>query len=388
MIPSQTFEQYPIFGGNATKVEPGDAKKSAGFQQADVLPAEWMNWAWNKNSKGISDLNAGVTSLEKEVNNVLAEAHISPSSDTNVNDQLYKAIRQNCGCIVTTSTTITNAPSIVSGNVVKVMFTQDIAGTDTTTGFLLSYNGSSYPVKVYKDGVLANFTAAKVSWLESSAVYKFLDGGTVLELIFDTTEFIIINDPVVLKSSRYAIHADGSVEGGAIGDVKPIALVSIPYGWLECDGSAKSRTEFAKLFNFFSNEKYDSSHTLLSRYGTGNGSTTFNLPDYREVALVGAGQNGKDSIATHDVYTVGQFGDDCFQDHLHDMSSTNGATPFAPVKAFQYGSSGRFVEGAGSWESNSWSVLKVEGVSSGSSYRPNSVTHGKQKGVKYIIKVL
>ena len=373
MIPSQTFEQYPIFGGNATKVEPGDAKKSAGFQQADVLPAEWMNWAWNKNSKGISDLNEGVTSLEKEVNNVLAEAHISPSSDTNVNDQLYKAIRQNCGCIVTTSTTITNAPSIVSGNVVKVMFTQDIAGTDTTTGFLLSYNGSSYPVKVYKDGVLANFTAAKVSWLESTAVYKFLDGGTVLELIFDTTEFIIINDPVVLKSSRYAIHADGSVEGGAIGDVKPIALVSIPYGWLECDGAAKSRTEFAKLFNFFSNEKYDSSHTLLSRYGTGNGSTTFNLPDYREVALVGAGQNGKDSIATHDVYTVGQFRDDALQDHKHKQSIPHGNNYYYAVS----GGSLAYIDA--SIEADTSAVINA---------RTASVTRGKSKGVKYIIKVL
>ena len=67
MIPTQTLETFPIFGSNATKVEPGDAKKAAGWQQADVVPAEWMNWEWYKASRGITDLNAGVTSIEAEI---------------------------------------------------------------------------------------------------------------------------------------------------------------------------------------------------------------------------------------------------------------------------------------------------------------------------------
>ena len=86
MIPQQTFENYEIFGDNATKTAPDSAKYAAGFQESDVLPAEWMNWAWNKNTKGITDLNAGVTSIEAELGNVVTAGGKTPSktNDTQV----------------------------------------------------------------------------------------------------------------------------------------------------------------------------------------------------------------------------------------------------------------------------------------------------------------
>lgn len=83
MIPQQTFESYPVFGDNATKVKPDDVKYAAGFQQADVLPAEWMNWAWAKNSKGITDANAGLSSIEEEIINVLTSRGKTPSASDN-----------------------------------------------------------------------------------------------------------------------------------------------------------------------------------------------------------------------------------------------------------------------------------------------------------------
>lgn len=49
-----------------------------------------------------------------------------------------------------------------------------------------------------------------------------------------------------------------------------------PTGWLECDGSAVSRTTYANLFS-----------AISTAYGPGNGSTTFNLPDYRGEFLRG-----------------------------------------------------------------------------------------------------
>ena len=91
MIPQQTFENYPVFGDNATKVKPDDAKYAAGFQQADVLPAEWMNWAWNKNTQGINELQAGLTSVEAEIGNVLANRNITP--DGTVATQLLAALQ-------------------------------------------------------------------------------------------------------------------------------------------------------------------------------------------------------------------------------------------------------------------------------------------------------
>lgn len=52
-----------------------------------------------------------------------------------------------------------------------------------------------------------------------------------------------------------------------IGELVDYAGVSVPTNYLECDGSAVSRTTYAALFS-----------VLSTRYGEGNGSTTFNLP--------------------------------------------------------------------------------------------------------------
>jgi microcystin-dependent protein len=52
---------------------------------------------------------------------------------------------------------------------------------------------------------------------------------------------------------------------------------SVPSGWLLCNGAAVSRTTYADLFAITS-----------TYFGTGDGSTTFNLPDFRGLSLVGA----------------------------------------------------------------------------------------------------
>lgn len=51
-----------------------------------------------------------------------------------------------------------------------------------------------------------------------------------------------------------------------------------PSGWLLADGSAVSRTTYAALFA-----------AIGTTYGVGDGSTTFNLPDFRRRVAVGAG---------------------------------------------------------------------------------------------------
>lgn len=107
--------------------------------------------------------------------------------------------------IMVSSTTI-NGKSLISGSSIKIMFTADITGSNTTTGLSLTYNGTSYAVKVGKNGALANFNAYEVS----SGVYKYLQAYTTLELAFDGTQFIIIGNPVVLSSADYTIYPDGT----------------------------------------------------------------------------------------------------------------------------------------------------------------------------------
>lgn len=108
--------------------------------------------------------------------------------------------------VIANSTTLTGAP-LKTGNIVRVHFTADITGVNTTTALSLSYNGTSKTVKVPKDGALANFTAQNMGG--TPTVYKYLQAYTTLELLYDGTQFVIIGNPVVLSSSNYSIFADG-----------------------------------------------------------------------------------------------------------------------------------------------------------------------------------
>lgn len=54
------------------------------------------------------------------------------------------------------------------------------------------------------------------------------------------------------------------------GAVMAFATENPPAGWLHCNGAAVSRTDYADLFA-----------AIGTMYGSGDGSSTFNLPDYR-----------------------------------------------------------------------------------------------------------
>ena len=56
-----------------------------------------------------------------------------------------------------------------------------------------------------------------------------------------------------------------------VGSVKSFAGTSTPSGWLVCDGSAISRSTYANLFS-----------VIGTTWGVGDGSTTFNLPDFQD----------------------------------------------------------------------------------------------------------
>ena len=62
------------------------------------------------------------------------------------------------------------------------------------------------------------------------------------------------------------------------GSIQLFAASSPPSGWLACDGTAVSRTTYARLFA-----------AIGTTWGAGNGSTTFNLPDLRGRAAIGTG---------------------------------------------------------------------------------------------------
>lgn len=71
--------------------------------------------------------------------------------------------------------------------------------------------------------------------------------------------------------------------GSSTGLVGAFSTVACPSGWIVADGSAISRTTYTSLFS-----------SIGTTYGVGDGSTTFNLPDYRGEFLRGT-DNGKGS---------------------------------------------------------------------------------------------
>jgi microcystin-dependent protein len=66
--------------------------------------------------------------------------------------------------------------------------------------------------------------------------------------------------------------------GVPAGSVQMYAGSTIPTGWLLCDGAAVSRASNPALFT-----------AIGTTYGSGDGSTTFNLPDMRSRMPIGAG---------------------------------------------------------------------------------------------------
>ena len=146
--------------------------------------------------------------------------------------------------------------------------------------------------------------------------------------------------------------ADGLNEVMPTGTILPGMWQTAPKGFLLCNGDTYQTSQYPGLASVLG--------------ATGD---TFKVPDLREVVLVGVGQNSTFSIATHDVYTLGQFKDDQLQKHTHSYSRPDGSqtldsgTHYAVYRA----------------------VSANTGTNTGRTGDTNT-THGKQFGVNYIIK--
>ena len=151
-----------------------------------------------------------------------------------------------------------------------------------------------------------------------------------------------------------------------IGSIIPFGSSAIPSGYLLCNGQALSRTAYSELFA-----------VIGTAFGTGDGSSTFNVPDLREMAIVGAGENTNLTIAAHDVYALGEFKDDRMQGHWHSSPELAGYYADADTRRLGPGQFGTAIR---------YPVQDPISDGKNGSPRVGSTTHGKQVGVNYIIK--
>lgn len=148
----------------------------------------------------------------------------------------------------------------VTGNTVH------ITGTTAITAVTL---GAGMRRDVIFDGVLT---------LTHHSTNNHLPGGAnITTAVNDRARYI--GDGTTVYCVSYQKADGAAVVGAATGTVTQYAGSSAPTGWLLCDGSAVSRTTYAALFTI-----------VGTTYGTGDGSTTFNLPDIRGRVSIGAGQ--------------------------------------------------------------------------------------------------
>ena len=168
-------------------------------------------------------------------------------------------------------------------------------------------------------------------------------GQKIVELTKAQYDALTYKDP----NTYYMVTDDLGKDYSMLGAVQGFLITPVNKHWLLADGSPVDANLHPRL-----------------------AAVMPTLPDLRECVLVGAGQNKHNSIATHDVYSVGQFRDDQFQDHTHSVTVSDRV---GAIWAIAPGNSGYYSKNT---ESK---------TSSGASGRAKSTTHGKQTGVLYYV---
>lgn len=111
-------------------------------------------------------------------------------------------------------------------------------------------------------------------------------------------------------SSGNVLTSDGSVWTSAAPTYVPTGgllmwgTASAPTGYLNCDGSAVSRTTYSALYA-----------VIGTSYGSGDGSSTFNLPDLRNKFPIGAG-------STYSANSTGGSADAIVVSHTHTATDS------------------------------------------------------------------
>jgi len=219
-------------------------------------------------------------------------------------------------------------------------------------------------------GSLGSFSA--INWSNDNYYLK-------VELQTGISTFVAMGPTTQFQSVPYALTAPDPTPAGVI---SAYGGTIAPSGYLLCQGQAVSRTGiYAKLYN-----------AIGISYGWGDGSTTFNVPDFRGMFLRGVdGGTGNDPDAATRTATnngssqnnVGSKQDDSFQGHGHNLIRTSDNSPAGTNTGTQGSSAGSGVLIAGSIPVIASTPIELNG---NGIPRLSSETRPKNVYVNYIIK--
>jgi microcystin-dependent protein len=189
---------------------------------------------------------------------------------------------------------------------------------------------------------------------------------------------------MALKNGRTTTSLQTVVIGSVIptGTVQSFAGVTVPDGWLLCDGSAVSRTTYSALFEVIS--------TL---HGEGDATTTFHLPDYRGRFLRGAdnmgtGAAGRDpggrtnANAGGNVDGVGSVQADAMQGHYHNVGPYTNTTSTSNNQSIPKWSA---LGGVTTSSTGVASIVRTDGVNG--TPRTSGESRPQNSNVSWVIKV-
>lgn len=164
-----------------------------------------------------------------------------------------------------------------------------IAGTTNTSSMTLNVNSSGAAAVVKTNGSTTSFLTG----------FEVVAGSVVgVTYVAATGQFQLITNPSVQPP----------------GEVASFAMGTCPAGWLAADGTAYSRSTYAGLYS-----------KISTTWGSGDGSTTFNVPDFRGLFLRGTGTNANATVVAAGGAVGPSLGStnyvaDAFQGHKHSVT--------------------------------------------------------------------
>jgi microcystin-dependent protein len=168
----------------------------------------------------------------------------------------------------------------------KGVYVPTVGGTANVITLTTGYSVSAYVAgQTFRFIAAGTNTGAVTIALDGLAAKDVYVGGSPLTAGMISAGKVAT---VTYDGTRFQIDAD-SPTAISVGTVMAWPVADIPAGWLECDGSAISRTTYSALFA-----------VIGTTYGVGDGSTTFNIPNYKDYFLRGFDGSGTDAASRTD----------------------------------------------------------------------------------------
>ena len=253
-------------------------------------------------SKEITARNDGDTALQSSVDKEVAartdaDSKLQSSIDTEV-DARTKADQgiQDQVDVLNKKNAFSNV--VVNGATIQADSQEDTIELKAGTNIILNTDAADKKVTIAVDGKVASATAA------DTAAACTGNAATATKLA----------TPVNINGVSFDGSADLTISSGVpTGAVQAFAMVTVPDGWLACDGSTVSRTDYANLFA-----------AIGTAFGEGDSSTTFTLPNLQDNFVLGLGSTYATIAATGGEATHTLTADElAAHRHLNVVSSAN-----------------------------------------------------------------